>query len=134
MTDYKLLINKAVSSRENAYCPYSKFKVGASLLSKNGKIYTGCNIENSSYSATICAERVAFFSALSNNEREFVAMAIVGGIDNISDFIFPCGSCRQVMSEFCADDFEIILYNGSEAKIFKLCELLPNSFNKESLK
>lgn len=134
MTDYSLLINKAILARENAYCPYSSFKVGASLLTKSGKIFTGCNIENSSYSSTICAERVAFFSSIAQNEREFLAIAIVGGINEIKDFVFPCGSCRQVMAEFCSQDFEIILYNGQESKTYKLYELLPNSFNKDSLK
>jgi cytidine deaminase len=115
------LIKKAKEAQKGAYAPYSSFHVGAALLTKSGKIYTGFNIENSSYSATVCAERVALFTALNSGEREFSAIAIVGDSESCP----PCGVCRQVLSEFCDGEFEIILENGS---IFTLSELLPFSF------
>ncbi|MBP9988404.1 MAG: cytidine deaminase [Ruminococcus sp.] len=128
----EILINKAIEAMKNSYSPYSNFRVGASLITKNGKIYTGCNIENSSFSATNCAERTAFFNAVSNGEKEFEAIAIVGGKNGkIDDFCFPCGICRQVMSEFCDKDFKIILSNTKEIKEYKLSELLPESFKLE---
>jgi len=128
----KELIQQALKARKNAYAPYSKFAVGAALLTKNGKIYLGCNIESASFSPTCCAERVAFFNAVSNSEREFSAIAIVGG--NIDDeklnICSPCGVCRQVMSEFCSPDFKVILSDGEEnIKIYNLGELLPLSFS-----
>ena len=129
------LIKKATYARVNAYAPYSKYKVGAALLSGDGTIYKGANIENSAYSETICAERVAFFHAITKGgSRDFKAIAIVGGKDDISEFAFPCGSCRQVMSEFCDEDFKIILYNGKEIKSFTLKKLLPEAFGKSSIK
>ena len=127
----KELIEQALKARERAYAPYSKFAVGAALLTKNGRIYLGCNIESASFSPTCCAERVAFFSAVSNQEREFSAIAIVGGnIDNKKlKLCSPCGVCRQVMSEFCSRDFKVILSDGAEdVKIYTLDELLPLSF------
>ena len=128
----KELIQQALKARKNAYAPYSKFAVGAALLTKNGKIYLGCNIESASFSPTCCAERVAFFNAVSNSEREFSAIAVVGG--NIADKKLnpcsPCGVCRQVMSEFCSPDFKIILSDGEEnIKVYNLGELLPLSFS-----
>ncbi len=125
------LINKAKLAVENAYVPYSGFTVGAALLCKNGNIYSGCNIENASYSPTNCAERTAFFKAVSEGERDFEAIAIVGGKDgNCSNFCTPCGVCRQVMVEFCGSDFKIILgRNDNQFKIFTLGELLPESFS-----
>ena len=132
--DNKELIEKAVQSLKYSYSPYSEFSVGASLLTKEGNLYTGCNIENASYSATVCAERTAFFSALSKGEKNFFKIAIVGGkYGKINDFCYPCGVCRQVMSEFCHDDFEIVLFNGEEIKTFKLGELLPYGFGSDNL-
>ena len=125
------LITKARLAAESAYAPYSLFTVGAALLTKDGKIYSGCNIENASYSPTNCAERTAFFKAVSEGERDFAAIAIVGGKNrDFNDYCTPCGVCRQVMSEFCDSDFKIILgRNNDEYKTFTLGELLPESFN-----
>lgn len=99
--DSLALVSKACEAMKSAYTPYSGFKVGAALLTKGGKVYTGCNIENASYTPTICAERVAFFSAVRDGERDFCKIAIVGGKGGvISSFTYPCGVCRQVMREF----------------------------------
>ncbi len=129
MTELKL-IEKAKEAAKYAYTPYSGFTVGAALLCKNGKVYPGCNIENSAYSPTNCAERTAFFKAVSEGEREFEAIAIVGGLNgDFEDYCTPCGVCRQVMSEFCDKDFRIILgRNGDDFKVMTLGELLPESF------
>lgn len=126
--DKRELVSLAVEARETSYSPYSGFKVGAALLTANGKVYKGCNIENKAFSPTNCAERTAFFSAVADGEREFSAIAIVGGENEITDFCPPCGVCRQVMSEFCNKDFEIYLWDGEEIKTYTLGELLPNSF------
>ena len=123
------LIEFAIKARESAYTPYSNYKVGAALKAKSGKIYLGCNIENAAFSPTVCAERVAFFKAISEGEKDFEAIAVVGGKEEITDFAPPCGVCRQVMSEFCSPDFEIILYNGKEEKVYKLKEILPRAFS-----
>lgn len=124
------LIGNAMAAMKNAYSPYSEFCVGAALLTKKGKVYTGCNIENSSYSATNCAERTAFFSAVKNGERQFSAIAVVGGKKGrVENYCSPCGVCRQVMSEFCDKDFKIYLYNGVEIKTYILGELLPDAFS-----
>ncbi|MBR0348066.1 MAG: cytidine deaminase [Clostridia bacterium] len=123
------LVSLALSARENSYSPYSGFKVGAALLTKNGKVYKGCNIENGAFSPTNCAERTAVFTAIADGEKEFKAIAVVGGADEIKNFCPPCGVCRQVLSEFCKEDFEIHLFNGEEIKTFTLGELLPESFN-----
>lgn len=133
MIDYDALISCAVQARELSYSPYSRFSVGCAVLCGDGSIYTGCNIENASFSETVCAERTAIFKAVSQGNRGFVAIAIVGGGEKIEGFTYPCGACRQVMSEFFARDTEIILFDGKEKKILTLGELLPNSFNKESL-
>ena len=126
------LIKRAFSVMENSYAPYSKFTVGASLLCKNGKIYDGCNAENASFGATICAERSAFAAAISNGEREFEAIAIVGKKQGEkTDFCSPCGTCRQFMTEFCDKDFKIYLSDGTEIKEYTLGELIPLSFNLE---
>ena len=102
----ELLAEKAIEAKEHAYVPYSHFRVGAALLTADGKIYTGCNIENAAYTPTNCAERTAFFKAVSEGERDFTGIAISGDAD---DYLYPCGVCRQVMSEFCkADTFQII--------------------------
>ena len=131
MTDLEL-VNEALIAREKSYSPYSKFKVGAALEAKNGNVYLGTNIENASFSATNCAERTAFYNAIINSEKDFSKIAVVGGKgDEITDFCLPCGVCRQVMSEFCNKDFEIICFNGKEVKKFGLDEILPFGFNLE---
>ena len=125
----KELLNKAYEAMQLSYSPYSGFKVGAALLCGDGVIYPGCNIENAAYSPTNCAERTAFFKAVSEGKRDFKAIAIVGGKDGeISDFCYPCGVCRQVMAEFCDGDFEIITTDSKEIKSHTLKELLPESF------
>lgn len=126
---YEDLAFEAKKAMENAYSPYSHFSVGAALLCRSGKVYTGCNIENASYTPTVCAERVAFFKALSDGEREFEAIAIAGGANgNVSAETAPCGVCRQVMSEFCGADFKVILVYGSSERELTLGELLPLAF------
>ncbi len=121
------LIQIASNTRKNAYAPYSSFSVGSALLSSNGNVFTGCNIENASFGATICAERAAISNAVSSGVTDFTKIAIVGA----KDFCYPCGICRQVLSEFCdSDTFEIILCNSeNKTKVFKLGDLLPNFFN-----
>lgn len=123
------LIQAALLARENSYSPYSHFRVGAALLCADSKIYTGCNIENRAYGPTNCAERTAFFKAVSEGEREFLAIAIVGGED-APVWCYPCGVCRQVMAEFCqADSFRVICARSvSEYKEYTLGELLPEMF------
>ncbi len=132
MTD-KELINLAVEARNNSYSPYSEFKVGAALLSKDGRVFTGCNIENLSFSTTICAERVAFFKAISDGIKEFSEIAVVGGKgDDINSPCYPCGVCRQVLREFCDDDFKIlVLKENDEYERLTLAELLPYSFKAD---
>ena len=126
----KLLIEKAQEARDASYCPYSHFAVGAALLCADGSIYTGANIECASHTPTICAERVAFSRAVHEGKRDFVAIAVVGGGEGKAlDFACPpCGVCRQVMTEFCRDDFEIVLFDGKEPKVYTLGELLPLRF------
>ncbi len=123
---YNRLFVKAISARKTAYAPYSGFKVGAALLCEDGTIYTGCNIECGSFSLTNCAERTAFFKALSEGKRSFKAIAIAGGHNDAetSEPCFPCGACRQVMAEFCSEDFTIVLSD----RTLKLSELIPYSF------
>ena len=124
----------AESARNRAYAPYSHFTVGAALLSKSGKVYLGCNIENAAYGAVMCAERTAFFTAICEGERDFAAIAIAGGREGeAGDVCAPCGICRQVMAEFCASDFEIVLGPESDIKVYRLDEILPLSFTKENL-
>ena len=117
---HEKLLQCAKTVRNNAYAPYSKFRVGAALLAKSGKIYTGCNVENLSFGATICAERCAIAKAVSEGEREFSAIAIYAG----EKFTAPCGICLQTINEF-ATDIDIILSDGEDLKIYKLSELLP---------
>lgn len=124
--DYDILIEKAKEARERAYAKYSNFKVGAALLGKSGRIYTGCNIENASYGATICAERVAFTKAISEGEKEFEAIAIVSSSDDVT---YPCGICRQFMSEYGLD-LKLIFTDGQKTVIYKLRELLPYAFTE----
>jgi len=121
----KDLVELAIKAKENAYVPYSNFRVGAALLTKNGKVYTGCNIENASYGATNCAERTAIFKAVSEGEREFEAIAINADTD---DMTFPCGICRQAIIEFSRD----INKNG-EYKEYSIGELLPGAFTSDDL-
>ena len=128
----KALAEEALRMRGASYVPYSKFRVGAALLTAGGKIYTGCNIENAAYGPSNCAERTAFFKAVSEGERDFAAICIAGGPEGAEelDYCPPCGVCRQVMSEFCGGDFEIILAkNDKDYKVFTLIELLPESFS-----
>ena len=128
---FSFLVEKAISARDACYAPYSNFAVGAALLCADGTVFTGANIENASFSPTICAERVAFFSAIHNGHKDFVAIAIVGGNAGaaISEFCPPCGVCRQVMSEFCKGDVRIVLSNGNTDKIMTLDEILPTRFD-----
>ncbi len=124
------LVAYAKKAMENAYTPYSNFKVGAALLTADGNIYMGCNIENSSYGATNCAERTAIFKAISEGHRQFYAIAIVGGLNgNITGICTPCGICRQVLNEFCNENMIVLLGNQSGYRKFTLGELLPLSFN-----
>lgn len=134
--EIKSLIRRALDMRLFSYTPYSRFNVGAALLTKNGEVYTGCNIENASYTPTNCAERTAFFKAVSEGVKEFKAIAIVGGEDGATelDYCPPCGVCRQVMSEFCDDEFIIILAKSEdEYKIYTLPEILPERFGPKDL-
>ncbi|MDE7440452.1 MAG: cytidine deaminase [Clostridia bacterium] len=134
MIDYKALMVQAQKAREKSYSPYSHFRVGAALLTKSGKVFTGCNIENAGYSATNCAERTAIFKAVSEGEREFEALAIIGGKEGeTADFCAPCGVCRQVISEFCGNDFKIVLGNEEKFEIYKLGDLLPFSLTNKDL-
>ena len=130
MNMYNELISEAKQAANNAYSPYSGFKVGAALLCENGRIYTGCNIENSSFTPTVCAERVAFFKAISEGVTDFTAIAIVGGSETVGEEIcYPCGVCRQVMTEFCnAEKFKIILPHKDGIDELSLKELIPYGF------
>ncbi len=124
--DYQLLVSSAVEAKNNSYSPYSKFRVGAALLTDTGEIFAGANIENISYSAGICAERVAFGKAISGGHRGFVAIAVASDAE---DFIYPCGICRQFMAEFVSKKFVIICSKrNGEFKELTLEDLLPNSF------
>lgn len=130
MADYKQLLEKAKEAMNYAYVPYSKFKVGAALLCEDGKVYTGCNVENASFGATNCAERTAIFKAVSEGETKFKAIAIVS---SSKDFTYPCGICRQVIGEFMKQG-EIILENANgEMKVYPFNDLLPHHFGQEEL-
>ena len=130
---HSLLIEKAIEARSRSYAPYSEFSVGAALLCADGSIYTGANIENASYTPTVCAERVAFFAAVHDGHRDFSAIAIVGGKSGcpVDELCPPCGVCRQVMSEFCSGDFVIILGNEKATRAMTLEELMPYRFSLE---
>lgn len=136
--DINKLCALAIDARKMSYAPYSNYAVGAALLSKSGKVFTGCNIENSAFSSTVCAERTAFFKAISEGETEFERIAIAAGNVNsekLNASVTPCGVCRQVMREFCKDDFEIICVADTESfKKYTLKELLPNAFSGSNLK
>ncbi len=127
------LIEKAFGMLDYSYVPYSHYTVGAALLSLDGKIYTGCNVENIAFGPSNCAERTAFFKAVSEGQKKFSAIAVVGGPKKkVNDFCSPCGICRQVMREFCLDDFIVIMAKSKkEYKIMTLKELLPQSFMPE---
>ena len=130
------LIDTAIEQLKFSYTPYSNFKVGAALLTKSGKIYTGCNIENASYTPTNCAERTAFFKAVSEGVRDFQAICIIGGKDGkLTEYTAPCGVCRQVMMEFCnPKTFQIILAVDKERyEIYTLEELMPLGFGPLNL-
>lgn len=137
--DEALLVKEAFKARQKAYAPYSEFKVGAALLTKSGKIYHGCNIENASYTPTNCAERTAFFNAVSEGEREFEAIAIVGfkegTVPELEEYASPCGVCRQVMREFAdPKTFKIVLASREDHYIsFTLEQMLPLGFGPENL-
>ncbi|MCB2307081.1 cytidine deaminase [Clostridium estertheticum] len=129
--EYEKLVSQALQARKNAYAPYSNFKVGAAVLTDDGKVFTGCNIENASYGATNCAERTAIFKAVSEGYKTIKAIAIVG-VQN--DYTYPCGICRQVIAEFAADDTKIILgKNDTEYIVKTLDEILPGAFTKKDL-
>ena len=130
------LIDRAIEGMSYAYTPYSGFRVGAALLTESGEIYTGCNIENAAYTPTNCAERTAFFKAVSEGERHFAAICIVGGKDGkLADYTSPCGVCRQVMMEFCDPErFRIVLGKGDLSfREYTLKELLPLGFSGDGV-
>lgn len=127
--DDKKLIQEALKSKEDAYVPYSKFHVGAALLTVGGEVFTGCNIEIASYSPTICAERTAIFKAVSEGAKDIDTIAIVGD----AGFTYPCGVCRQVIREFGKDARIIIAKSEEDYKVYKLEDLLPHSFGPEDL-
>lgn len=129
------LMKIALKAREAAYTPYSGFRVGAALLTAEGKVYTGCNIESATYTPTVCAERTAFFKAVSEGERRFAKIAILGGPEAgpLNDLCAPCGVCRQVMAEFCSLDFILVLGTPEKFKEYRLSEVLPMSFTKKDL-
>ena len=135
--EFQELICKALEARQKAYAPYSGFMVGAALLCKDGRIFTGCNIENASYGATNCAERTAFFKAVSEGYREFTAIAIAGGRREAQslEYCAPCGICRQVMSEFCDSDAFLVILPRSEEdyKSYTLGQLLPLGFTSADM-
>lgn len=135
----KELIKKAYEAQKLSYSPYSNFQVGAALLTKSGKIFTGCNIENASYTPSNCAERTAIFKAISEGEKDFSAIAIVGNakdaLEEEKNFCSPCGVCRQVLAEFCdLDTFKVILAKDFDTyKEYTLSEFLPLAFTKQDL-
>ena len=136
MINEKLLVKKAFEAQKRSYAPYSNFNVGAALLGTNGKIYEGCNIENAAFTPTNCAERTAFFKAVSEGIKEFEAICIVGGKDGIpTEYAAPCGVCRQVMMEFCdPKTFKIILaVSKDKYDVFTLNELLPLGFGPDNV-
>ncbi len=134
--DESKLMDMAVAARENSYSPYSGFAVGAALLCSDGCVYTGCNIENAAFGPTNCAERTAFFKAVSEGKKSFSKIAVAGGPKDggPASGCAPCGVCRQVMLEFCGGDFEIILYESPDAcKTYTLGELIPLGFRPAAL-
>ena len=131
---HRTLMEAAARAREFAYSPYSDYCVGAALLAEDGRIFTGCNVENAGYSATNCAERTAVFKAVSEGATRFAAIAVVGGRrGEVSPFCAPCGVCRQVLAEFCPQELEIILGTPEHFTVHTLGELLPFSFTRAEL-
>lgn len=129
------LAKQAIEAMKYAYSPYSGYQVGAALLCKDGSVYTGCNVENASYSVTNCAERTAFYKAISEGKKDFSAIAICGGKNGVLEDLFPpCGVCRQVMREFCQDDFVIYLVTKEGIESYTLDELLPVSFRSDTIR
>ncbi len=130
------LVQRALEARENAYCPYSGFAVGAALLCGDGTVYSGCNIECASLSPGNCAERTAFFRAVNDGQRSFAAIAVAGGPKGQAPdaFCAPCGVCRQVMREFCQPDFAVIMTDGAQRRVMTPEELLPMAFGPDNLK
>ena len=130
------LVKEAFEARKTAYVPYSKFAVGAALMCGNGKIFRGCNIENAAYTPTNCAERTCVFKAVSEGEKDFVAIAVCGGYEQDTQYCFPCGVCRQVLMEFCnPEDFVVLVAkNPDEYKEYSFKDLLPHGFGPENLK
>jgi cytidine deaminase len=124
------LINAAVAAREKAYAPYSNFRVGAAVLTKDGRCYTGCNVENVSYSLTCCAERVALFKAVSDGKRDFEAIAITAGTD---EYCAPCGACRQALAEFGAKIKVFMANRAGDYRLLTVAELLPEAFDPKTL-
>ena len=135
MTDLELM-QLAEEARKFSYCPYSNFAVGAALLTCDGKVYTGCNVESSSYTPTNCAERTAVFKAISEGEKEFAVIAVIGAPEGEKGkFCAPCGVCRQVLREFCEPEtFRVLLGTTESVKAYTLAELLPASFGPADLK
>ena len=136
-TEEKELVKQALEARKLAYVPYSGYAVGAALLAANGHRYLGGNIENASYGATNCAERTAFFKAVSEGEREFIAIAIAGGIigEDPVEYAYPCGICRQIMQEFCGEDFIIyVVKSEQDYQSYTLKELLPFGFGGDAIR
>ncbi|HZK28333.1 MAG TPA: cytidine deaminase [Thermoclostridium sp.] len=129
--DWGFLVEKALEARENAYVPYSNFRVGAAVKTQNEKVFTGCNVENSSYGAAICAERTAIVKAVSAGESEIIAIAITS---DSNDLTYPCGICRQVLSEFANENTKVICCNkNGEYKVYDMDEILPHAFSKKDL-
>lgn len=124
------LIKTATLARENAFAPYSNFKVGAAIETANGKIYTGCNVENASYGLTVCAERVAIWKAMSEGEREFTKIIVVADTTNLTP---PCGACRQIIWEFCGDISVVLVNLQGKFETLQMVELLPKAFGREFL-
>lgn len=130
--DYKKLIKTAMDYRKRAYSPYSKFCVGAAVLFESGSIYGGCNIENASFGATNCAERTAVFTGIAAGEKKIKAIAIIGSLE---EYTYPCGICRQVLSEFGDENMEIILAKSEDDYVIKtLDELFPGAFKKDNIR
>ena len=124
------LVSMAKEAMTHAYAPYSGYQVGAALLCADGSVYCGCNIENASYTPTVCAERTAFFKAVYDGHRDFSAIAVCGGKDGVITSQFPpCGVCRQVMREFCGDDFTLYLVDAQGFETVTLAQILPYSFS-----
>lgn len=133
----RALVQAAFAARENAYAPYSHFKVGAALLTAGGKVYLGCNIENAAYPVAVCAERTALFKAVSEGERQFAALAVVGGLEGESEtpLCAPCGVCRQALAEFCPSDMPVVMATTPDDRsVMTLGQLLPESFGPQNLK